>query len=295
MKIVDLFAYLQERFPVVNMVLFAILFLTVYSVAIFFYPPGGGFGWREGLGMAATISFFFRLRVFDETKDYALDAINHPQRVLQSGRIRLQHLQAIAWAGLVLELAWSAIMGMPALLCWLLVLGYSLLMRYEFWVGGFLKKHLLLYAITHMLIMPLLILWIWSAYAPGFNIAQNFLLLAALSLLGGFSFEIARKIHAPEAERELVDSYSRSMGYRASISAVLTILLAGIAVQAYLLRLLHTTTWPYLVLALLYLITVGIYFRNLGKPRERSLRQAELLVSLFMVVSYVSIILVVHF
>ena len=136
MKIKDLFAYLQERFPVVNMALFAILFLTVYAVAsthpgpASYFPVTFEFGWREVLGILATISFFFRLRVFDEIKDYDLDAINHPHRVLQSGRISLQQLQAIALAGAVVEIAWSVMMGIPTVVAWLAVLGYSMLMRY---------------------------------------------------------------------------------------------------------------------------------------------------------------------
>jgi hypothetical protein len=293
MKIKDLFAYLQERFPVVNMALFAILFLTVYAVAIYFHPEAGGFGWREVLGMLATISFFFRLRVFDEIKDYNLDAINHPNRVLQSGRVNLKSLKTIAYAGIALEIIWSVLMGIPALVCWLLVFGYSLLMRYEFWISDFLKKRLVLYAIMHMLIMPLIILWIWSAYTPGFEISKHYLLLAALSLLGGFSFEIARKIHAPEAERELVDSYSKAIGFRGAIATVLVILLAGIITQSYLLNQLHASMVPFLVLDLLYLVTLYTYVRNLSEPNEGSLRKAELLVSLFMLVSYLSIILVV--
>ncbi len=59
------------------------------------------------LGALATVSFFFRLRVFDEEKDYALDAVNHPQRVLQTGRVTLPPLRALAWVGAALELVWS--------------------------------------------------------------------------------------------------------------------------------------------------------------------------------------------
>ena len=62
--------------------------------------------------MAAVISFFFRLRVFDELKDYELDLQNHPQRVLQSGRITLRKLFRISLGGSVLEAAWSGTYGL---------------------------------------------------------------------------------------------------------------------------------------------------------------------------------------
>ncbi|UOG74863.1 UbiA family prenyltransferase [Hymenobacter tibetensis] len=282
-------AYLGQRFPPVNMGLFAILFLTVWSVA---GTAGAkvGFSWREAGGILATISFFFRLRVFDEIKDYAADAINHPHRVLQSGRVTLKQLQVLAWLGAGGELAWSWYMGPVAVAGWLLALGYSLLMRYEFWVSEYLKKRLVLYALTHMLIMPLLITWLWVAYRPELVLPARFFMLAALSLLGGFAFEIARKIRAPEAERAGVDSYSRAMGYRGAIGAVLLVLAGGIAVQSTLLVQLQAGVWPFGLLAGLFVLTLFVYLWAAAAPQEKLLRTAELLVSLFMLTSYVAII-----
>ena len=232
--------------------------------------------------------------MFDEQKDYALDAINHPQRVLQSGRVTLKQLAWLAMAGAVLELLWSAMMGVPTLVCWLLAVTYSLLMRYEFFLADYLKKRLLLYAFTHLLIMPLVIGWVWSAYTPGYSFTNPLLLLGALSLLGGFSFEIARKLHTPEAERELVDSYSKAMGYAPAIVAVLLILLVSVAVQCGLLLLLKSGPLPFWLLGGLYLATLAVYGYAFAKPHEKTLKVAELLVSLFMVVSYLSIILVIY-
>jgi 4-hydroxybenzoate polyprenyltransferase len=296
MKARHFWAYLKERFPVVNMALFAILFLTVQSVAAFFSAAAPRqLGWQEVLGGVAVISFFFRLRVFDEIKDYALDAHNHPHRVLQSGRVTLKGLLRVSLAGLVLEAAWSVLMGLPTTVAWLAAVGYSLLMRYEFFVSDYLKKRLLLYAFTHMLIMPLVIGWIWSAYAPPYRPGGGLAVLALLSLLGGFSFEIARKIHAPGEERERVDSYSKSMGYAPAILTVLGILLAGVSVQGYLLFTLHAGRLPYLVIGGLYVLTLTVYGLSLSRPREKTLKLAELLVSLFMLVSYVSIIIEANF
>ncbi|ARK09358.1 hypothetical protein A6C57_02900 [Fibrella sp. ES10-3-2-2] len=297
MNVPSFIAYLNQRFPVVNMALFAVLFLTVYSVATYTWPTftTDTFSWRDSLGIIAVISFFFRLRVFDEHKDYALDAINHPERVLQSGRVTLSQLHYTSLTGAGIELVWSVLMGVPTLVCWLLAVGYSLLMRYEFFVGNYLKKRLLLYAITHMLIMPLVIAWIWSAYVPAYALSGGFYLLAALSLLGGFAFEIARKLHVPEAERPLIDSYSKAMGYVPAITTVLLVLLVSVLVQGYLLHELNASLFPLCLIGLLYLTTVGIYLTSVTNPREKTLKVAELLVSLAMLVSYLSIILVVNF
>lgn len=299
MNLINLSAYFRERFPLINMALFAILFLTVYAVAEYYTASSttaeDGFYWQHIWGILATISFFFRLRVFDEIKDYQLDAHNHPQRVLQSGRVKLRQLINLSIAGTLFEIAWSAYMGVPTLLCWVLAAGYSLLMRYEFFVGEYLKKRLLLYAITHMLVMPLIILWIWSAYVPAFGLGLEYFMLAILSLLGGFSFELARKIHTKEAERPLVDSYSKSLGFSTSIITVLLVLLAGVATLSYLLYLLQADSWAYLVIAFLYLATLALYSLSMLKPEEKKLRSAEKLVSLFMLLSYLSIIIEVFF
>lgn len=290
-------AYFAERFPPINMALFAILFITVYSVASYFSGISAipAFGWKEAGGILATISFFFRLRVFDEIKDYDLDAFNHPQRVLQSGRISLKLLTRLCLVGTFIEVAWSFLAGLPTLLCWGAAAGYSLLMRYEFFAGAFLKKRLVLYAFTHMLVMPLIILWVWSAYAPVADLSQAYFIVGALSLLAGFSFELARKIHAPPAERERVDSYSKSMGFRPSITAVLLVLLGGVATQMYLLQLLDAAFWMYLLIGGLYLATLSLYLYTLWRPEEHWLRKGEKLVSLFMLASYLLLIIEVHF
>ncbi|RTQ47876.1 hypothetical protein EJV47_18325 [Hymenobacter gummosus] len=292
MNLRALWAYLQERFPPVNMALFAILFLTVYAVARATQPSAAAasFGPNEAVGILAVISFFFRLRVFDEIKDYAADAVNFPQRVLQSGRVTLGQLQRLAWAGLLLELGWSGWQGGATLLAWGLALGYSLVMRYEFFAPQWLRARLVLYALTHLLIMPLIIGWVWSAYAARPLLTLPLLLLGLLSLLGGLAFEIARKIKPAAEERPGVDSYSRTLGYGGAIVAVLLVLLAGTAVQGYLLRLLAARPWPFGLMAALFAATLLAYALSWRRPQAKTLKVAELLVSLFMLTSYVAII-----
>ena len=286
-------AYLRERFPPVNMMLFAILFFTVYSISSLASPDAAPLDTVALVGALAVISFFFRLRVFDEIKDYEVDALNHPQRVLQSGRITLRQLKIAALVGTTIELGWSVAMDSEVLIAWLIAVGYSLLMRYEFFVGDWLRKRLLIYALSHMLVMPLIIAWVWLAFSDVLNV--HFVQLATLSLLAGFSFEIARKIHAPSAERPTVDSYSQSVGYRFSIVLVLLLLLAGTAVQWQLLRVVAARDWAFVLLSLSYAVTLVMYLRNLTNAREDTLRKAELGVSLFMLISYVSIIVEANF
>jgi len=289
-KIINIIAYFKERFPPVHILLFAIVFFTAYSVASYFSIQPIHIGIKELTGVIAAISFFFRLRVFDEVKDLQIDNINHPGRVLQSGRISLKQLFIISAILSVFELLWSYWNGPATMICWLVALGYSILMRYEFFVSSFLKPRLFLYACTHMLIMPLIMLWVWSAYNQNL-LHPSLYFLGALSLFGGFCFELARKIHAPDAERSTVDSYSQSIGYKRSIVCVLLFLLGGVFVQYYLLHSIQSHFWAYLTICLLYLLTCLLYAAMVKHPQEKKLRLAELFVSLFMLVSYLSIII----
>lgn len=295
MNLKNLAAYLHERFPLVNMALFAILFATVFTVAG--EAQAGalgqlpGFGLSELGGILATISFFFRLRVFDELKDFASDAVLYPQRVLQSGRVSLGQLQWLAGLGAALELAWSLHRGWAATLGWVVLVTYSLLMRYEFGAPTWLRAQLLLYAISHMLIMPLVIGWLWLAYAPlSLFMVKGGLLLALLSLLGGFAFELARKTRTQAAEREGVDSYSKTLGYGGAIGAVVLVVLSSAGVQARLFWQLGVGWGAFLLLGCLLTLTIALYGAALVRPREKLVRLAELLVSLAMLVSYVAVI-----
>lgn len=295
MKIKNLLAYFNERFPIINMGLFTLLFFTVRAVVFYFTnaSQNQSLAWHA-LGVIAVISFFFRLRVFDEIKDFKQDSINYPNRVLQSGRITLKNLSRLAIIGTVIELAWCLWTGYIAILFWSVAVAYSLFMRYEFFVGAFLKKHLLIYALTHMLVMPLIILWIFAAFYPALESLHPFYMLAGLSLLSGFSFEIARKIHAPAAEKASIDSYSKAIGFKKAVILLLTILALGVLLQVFILIQVDARFWAYSVIALIYIFALLLYLKNLHNPEERSLRSTEKVVSLFMLLSYLSIVIEIY-
>jgi 4-hydroxybenzoate polyprenyltransferase len=299
MKIRALAAYLHERFPLVNMALFVVLFLTVRAVATQACATGRCDPRPDGLALAslgalATVAFFFRLRVFDEEKDFAQDLQNHPGRVLQTGRVSLAQLRRLAWSGAVLEAGWSALRGPEVLLLWAGALAYSLAMRAEFGMGRWLRGRLVLYALSHMLIMPLVIAWLFAGYASLVAGALPLALLLLLSLLGGFGFELARKLHAPAAERPGVDSYSQVLGYGPALTLTVAVLLAGGAVQAGLLRFLHGRPGAYALLALVLAAGLALYAAAARRPHEARLRQAEKVVSLMMLTSYLAILAEVY-
>ena len=280
----NLFAYLGERFPSVNMMLFAIMYLAVHSATEIEFD----FGWRFWLGILAIVSFFFRLRVMDEIKDYDVDAVNHPQRVLQSGRITLRTLIALSAALTLTEVAWSYAHGPRALLAWACAFGYALLMRYEFFVGEWLRERLVVYAFSHMLIMPLVIAWLWLAWRDEATAVMA--LLMGLSLLAGFTFELARKTHAPAAERAGIETYSSLLGVRRASSLILLVLWASVVTQALLFWALAVPWWGFAVaLACAAWVTVS-YRQSLATAQERGFRGSERASSVYMLASYVVLI-----
>ena len=285
MKRIKLASYLQERFPPVNMLLFAILFGAVYSVASEGLSPT----WSELWGVVVVISFFFRLRVMDEIKDFNIDAINHPHRVLQSGGISLPILIVISAVGSLIELGWSLFSGSQCTIAWFSALTYSFLMRYEFFIGSWLRPRLAVYAISHMLVMPLVIGWIWFAYRSDFSPALWLLMI--LSLTAGFSFELARKTHAPSAERPAIDSYSKSLGLKNSVHGILSILAVGLAFLFYLFHYLDLHLYAYIILGAVYFAVVVVYRKGLKTLADTHFRKGEKAVSLYMLFSYLILII----
>lgn len=181
--------------------------------------------------------YFFRLRCFDEIKDYEVDRRDNPDRPLARGLVTHRQLGGAIGAALVLELSLAAwLFGTTGLLIHGAAQAYSLLMFREFFIGGWLRPRLTIYAVTHT----------FSAALLGASLGMVHAQIAPRELTGRFCgalffnwclfnlFEFARKTWAPDEERPKVDSYSRRFGVPGAV------LLAGTqVVGGVLLTLLH--------------------------------------------------------
>lgn len=218
-------AYLRERFPPgSHLSMVVIYFLANQFLAQRLTQPGEALhiGPFTGLGMLFLLCMFFHLRVFDEHKDAELDRRHYPQRLLSRGVITLAELRRAAAVAISLELL-SALLSSPsALLAAGISLLFSLILLREFFVPEWLRSHFILYAVAHMLIMPMLTATIFS-----FTTARPFWeapwLFWAYALADFFAFanwEISRKIRMPEDELPGVDTYSRHLGIPNSLRAL---------------------------------------------------------------------------
>ena len=237
-------AWLGERFPARNAVFFAVFYLTGLIVARAAVQRGAiALGWRDIPGSVALWCFFLTLRIADEHKDFAADSVAHPHRVLQRGLITLPQLRVIGACAVIVQLVtcvWLDGGIGRATVAWLAAMTWSALMAREFFAREWLRPRLMVYALSHMLVMPLVALWIAAMAAPGALGTRPVTAFAVLSLLAGLAFEIARKIRAPEVEHPLADSYTQSLGIAMAcivlLAAVLGATAAGLALTALLAR-----------------------------------------------------------
>jgi 4-hydroxybenzoate polyprenyltransferase len=230
-------AWAAERFPLANTVLVLVIYVTALLTGRAL--AGTGDLWLSAADCAGFLGvwgFFLMLRVFDEHKDYVADVSNHPERVLQRGLVTLAHLKAVGAAAIGLQLVSVLVAGSgPVAVRWAITMAWSLLMLKEFFAGAWLERHFLLYAASHLLAMPLALLWIAQTGAGDRPLGASALSLAAAGGLLGAVLEIARKVRAPEDERSGVVTYTQVLGIRGSAAAIAACMVGfAVAVAALL-------------------------------------------------------------
>ncbi|PJB40616.1 MAG: prenyltransferase [Deltaproteobacteria bacterium CG_4_9_14_3_um_filter_63_12] len=292
-------AWMNERFPFSHGILFFVLYATALLAGRFSASSAPlTFGLVDLLGFLPAWCFFFMLRIFDEHKDYELDCQNYPQRVLQSGLITLKHLK-VAGAFAIgtqlvgsLALDWHACGGSIGLL-WSGVFVYSLLMAKEFFVSHWLARRLVLYAVSHLVVMPIAMLWMAQMGAGAGTLAPQIGLLAGLSFLSAAAFEVTRKLRAPEEERESVQSYTQVLGVRRAPILVMGLLAGSTALQVVLVHWVLagavSIVW-YLVLGAGLLMPIVVLQRFRSTPTIKNRKANEGLVSLAMLMSYLVVV-----
>lgn len=281
--------YLNERFPPIANVL---LILTYYSsnqfLAIALTQPGRRMHYDiwSLLGMLMLVCFFFHIRVFDEHKDYEEDCRYFPHRVLQRGLITLRDLKVAGAIAIAVQIAVVAARGIEAFAAWAIAFAFALLMLREFFARDFLKRHFLLYATSHMLIMPLLALLIfsfatrrWPWEAPPW-----FLVYAAVGFFVTFNWEVSRKIRSPEDEIEGVESYTKIFGTFGAAYLVLAIRAIDTALVAAVGMYLGFSNWFYVALVVLYAVCLVGFFQYRFRPTRRHAKMLEVYAGMYMIV-----------
>ncbi len=281
--------YLNERFPpIANVLLILAYYSSSQFLAFALTEPGPVMHYDRWslLGMLMLVSFFFHIRVFDEHKDYEEDCRHYPDRVLQSGRITLRHLKIAGGTAIAIQVIVAALRGPQAFTAWAIAFGFSLLMLREFFAPEFLKRHFLLYATSHMLIMPLLSLLVfsfatqrWPWEAPPW-----YWVYAFVGFFVTFNWEVSRKIRAPEEEIEGVDSYTKIFGTFGAAYIVLIIRAIDTAMVAAVGGHLGFSRWFYIALVVLYAVCLVGFFQFRFRPTPRHAKMMEVYAGMYMIV-----------
>lgn len=251
--------YLAERFPVIA---HGLLILSFYSsnqfLAHALTEPGHPMRYDLSslLGSITMFLLFLQLRVFDDHKDYARDCQHYPDRLLSRGIVTLVDLKWLAVLTLLGQFCCALLRGPAALAAVATVNVFSFLMLKEFFAGEFLQKRFLLYASTHMLIIPLMAMMVFSFATDRFpwEAPLWYWVYSTVGYFVAFNWEISRKIRTPGEEVEGIDSYTKRFGTYGAAYAVLLIRLIDTALVCLVASHLGMSSWFYILVLGLFLV-----------------------------------------
>lgn len=288
-------AWFKDRFPMVNVISGALSYITMVSIGRFSAGiPVINFTLLDILGAMAFVGHLLLLRIFDEHKDFEVDKVNHPDRVLSKGLITLKHLTVIAIPLPLLSLLWTYLSFTDksiALVLWLVMLIYSLLMAKEFFIGQWLTKRLVLYSFSHMLVSPLMILWVLVGGMGYLSFDPLIVLMLVVSFSSGISYELTRKTRGTDEDIAL-DAYNKQFGVTGCVSLITLFNLVSVILGYKILNMIsQNQIIPIVCLFLGYLSTFYPTFNFLRKKTEKARKINEGGLGLFFLGLYISILL----
>ena len=272
-------AYQAERFPLAT---------HLVGIVLFFGLAHGGASALAGdgpvrLDARAAASFvltflvFLLLRVMDEFKDFADDAVNHPERVVQRGIVTLAELRVLGWGIAVLMAVLALALGRWGLIGFGAVTIFALLMRVEFFIGRWLRPRVLTYALLHQGIVPLLCLAVAVLPVGPGGLGPEFGLVVGVAVSLGLLFELTRKARAPEEEIATLDTYTRIHGPGIASLAAAAALGLGVASSAWLALRLALPAGSLVLVLLSGLVGAAILLAFVLRPRPASAKAVRVM------------------
>jgi len=238
-----------------------------------------------------TYPYFFLLRVSDEYKDRKDDAVHRQYLPVVRGLISLKELRntSIVLFGIA---ALLNIIYVPQLLPLLgLALAFLLVMRYEFFMGSWLKRHPLWYMISHMVIIPLADVYA-SSYDWKLDITPapvGLIFFFGVSYLNGMVLEVGRKIRTPDKEEPGVDSYTKVWGLKSAPVTWLTILLLNFSLALFAAFYANAHPAVYVVLMSMFVIAAIPAMLFLRKPNTKLSKAIEVVSLLWALTMYLAL------
>ena len=283
-KIKNFKIYLNERFPAGKNSFFVLMFTLsayvytglLYNMKIFEMtgrdPDRIPMPLHKVIPLFTIIlMFFFQLRLTDEFKDYEEDLKYRPYRPVQRGIITLKALGNIGIVTIIVQII-SAFLINPKILIYMsFVWIYMILMAKEFFIKEWLTKRIVIYALSHVVIMIFINLviiktagFIMTAHKMSdlsvFEIYRGVIPFLMLGYLNGMVLEIGRKTRKSDEEEDGVETYSKLWGRKKAVY-----ILCGLYILDYILVMLGLlqTDEKYFLLGMALLtivLVVSVYF-----------------------------------
>ena len=318
--------YLNERFPLGKNSIFVLIFtLSGYIYTgllynskiinqIFSKEIKVPMPWHKIAALFIIIfMFFLQLRITDEFKDYEEDLKYRAYRPVQRGVVTLKALGKIGIATVIIQIILAYIIDFKIIYFMIIVWFYMFLMAKEFFIKEWLTKRILIYALSHVVIMIFITLVIVNAtqyivlgeaeniikfgalqwYRHNIDIAL--IPLFTLNYLNGIVLEIGRKTRRADEEEHGVQTYSKLWGKKKAV-VILSLLFA---VEYFLVILgLSYTYEKYLLLSrlvLLIILIISIYFMIKFLKKDLSGKIVESVSGLWIVFSSMGMGLLPYF
>ena len=314
--------YLNERFPLGKNSFFVFIFtlsgyiytsLLYNSKIMYLFTNGvkiGIFQYKVIALFIIIFMFFFQLRITDEFKDYEEDLKYRAYRPVQRGIISLKTLGKIGIVTVIIQIMLAHVIDPEIIYFMIFVWIYMFLMAKEFFIKKWLTKRILIYALSHVVIMVFITLVIVEAtqYIVPKNIFDVFILqryrhnidfalipLFTLNYLNGIVLEIGRKTRRNDEEEHGVQTYSKLWGRKKAV--VVLSLLFIIEYFLVILGLAHTYEKYFFFggLTLLVILIVSIYFMVKFLKKDLSGKIVETVSGLWIIFSSMSLGLLPHF
>ena len=256
--------------------------------------------------------FFFQLRITDEFKDYEEDLKYRPYRPVQRGIISLKALGKIGIATIIIQIILAHVINPKLIYFMLLVWFYMFLMTKEFFIKNWLTERILIYALSHVVIMIFITLVIvkgtgyileshfletlyLSVEKYGKNIFIGLIPLFALNYLNGIVLEIGRKTRRADEEEHGVQTYSKLWGKKKTV--IILSLLFAVEYFLVILGLSYTYEKYFLFsgLVLLIILIISIYFMIKFLKKDLSGKIVESVSGLWIVFSSMGLGLLPYF
>lgn len=237
-------------------------------------------------------AFYFKLRLYDEVKDYELDVVINKTRPLPRGLLTHSDMYTGMITCILIELICFATMGVQSLITISIAIIYSLLMYKEFFIPKLIRPYLTTYALVHTIVTTLLSFAIFSflTQASLWEIIKDPTLVsfAFANWLLFNIFEFGRKTFASIEEREKIDTYSSLFGRPGAV-----ILVSSQATVAYYLALNLKGSNPKILMWGLSLLLLALAVLSINYIRNNSVKSARAyrtFSSLYIIVFYLIII-----